>query len=190
MSSFPPVPGQVSGALSRDRSPRRYGPTTRLASIKWGWGCVRKATTMKLCTSSLLLLHFVVTQTYGAIYDQVSQLPTYGYDYIVVGGTLQFSHHELEGGLTAIIVRWHCWQCGCKPFDRRQQHTSAYPRSWRKVSRAEQSTTHDTRRSLSCSNEGVLASIIPLLCLTLSPQTVSSIESVNCSLLFTDRTAI
>jgi len=41
---------------------------------------------MNLCLRSLLLLPLVVTQTYGAIYDQVSQLPTYAYDYIIVGG--------------------------------------------------------------------------------------------------------
>jgi len=42
--------------------------------------------------------------------------------------------------------------------------------------------THDTRCLSNHSNEGVVASIIPLLCPTLSPQTVSSIRSVNYSL--------
>ena len=55
--------------------------------------------TMKLCTRSLLLLPVVVTRTSGAIYDQVSQLPTYAYDYIVVGGTLPVSYFELKGEL-------------------------------------------------------------------------------------------
>ena len=145
---------------------------------------------MKLCPRSLLLLPVVVTQTYGAIYDQVSQLPTYAYDYIVIGGTLPIPYLELEGGLIVITVRRYCWQCGCKPFDRRRQYPSARPGSWRKVSRAEPFTTRNTCRSSSLSNEGVLASIIPLLCPTLSPQTVSSIKSVNCSLSFTDKTAI
>ena len=36
---------------------------------------------MKLYTKSLLF--FAVT---GAIYDQVAQLPTHTYDYIIVGG--------------------------------------------------------------------------------------------------------
>jgi len=48
---------------------------------------------------SLLLLPVVVTQTYGAIYDQVSQLPTYAYDYIVVGGRLSIPYCELEEDL-------------------------------------------------------------------------------------------
>ena len=52
---------------------------------------------MKLYTTSLLLLPVVVTQTYGAIYDQVSQLPTHTYDYIVVGGTLPILYCELKG---------------------------------------------------------------------------------------------
>ena len=41
---------------------------------------------MKLYSRSLLLLGVVIAQTYGAIYDQVSQLPTDVYDYIVIGG--------------------------------------------------------------------------------------------------------
>jgi len=43
---------------------------------------------MTLCTKSLVLLAVVVAQTSGAIYDQVSQLPTYTYDYVIVGGTV------------------------------------------------------------------------------------------------------
>ena len=89
-----------------------------------------------------------------------------------------------------MIVRWYGWQCSCKPFVRRQQHPSARPRGWRKVSRAEPFIMHDARRSPSLSNEGVLASIIPFLFPTLSPQTVSSIRSVKCSLSLTGKTAI
>ena len=36
---------------------------------------------------SLLFLATAVVQTYGAIYEDVSQLPTYAYDYIIIGGT-------------------------------------------------------------------------------------------------------
>ena len=43
---------------------------------------------MNLYTKSLLLLAVAIVQSYGAIYDQVSQLPMDTYDYIVVGGTL------------------------------------------------------------------------------------------------------
>ena len=42
---------------------------------------------MNLPTISLILLALAITQTHGAIYQQVSQLPTYTYDYIIVGGT-------------------------------------------------------------------------------------------------------
>ena len=42
---------------------------------------------MNLYSRSLLLLAVAIVQTYGEIYDQVSQLPTDVYDYIVVGGT-------------------------------------------------------------------------------------------------------
>ena len=38
-------------------------------------------------SKSLLLLGVAIAQTYGAIYEQVSQLPTDVYDYIIVGGT-------------------------------------------------------------------------------------------------------
>ena len=41
---------------------------------------------MNLYTKSLLFLAVTVASSYGAIYDQVSQLPTYTYDYIIVGG--------------------------------------------------------------------------------------------------------
>ena len=43
---------------------------------------------MSLSTKSLVLLAVAVAQTLGAIYEEVSQLPTYTYDYIIVGGTL------------------------------------------------------------------------------------------------------
>ena len=49
---------------------------------------------MNLCTKSLLLLVVAIAQTYGAIYDHVSQLPTHEYDYIIVGGTLPAPYHE------------------------------------------------------------------------------------------------
>ena len=42
---------------------------------------------MNLYSRSLLLLAVAIAQTYGEIYDQVSQLPTDVYDYIVVGGS-------------------------------------------------------------------------------------------------------
>ena len=52
---------------------------------------------MKLRAKSLLLLPVVVaTQTYSAIYDQISQLPTYDYDYIVVGGMLAIPYCEAK----------------------------------------------------------------------------------------------
>ena len=49
-------------------------------------------------TKHLLLLAVAVTQTYAAIYDQPSQLPTRAYDYIVVGGKLPGFCYELKGG--------------------------------------------------------------------------------------------
>ena len=52
---------------------------------------------MNLHTGSLLLLAIAVAQTHGAIYDQVSQLPTYAYDYIIVGGTLPTPRREPKG---------------------------------------------------------------------------------------------
>ena len=61
--------------------------------IKWSWDClafVPGATTVNLYLRSLFLLGVVIAQTYGAIYDQVSQLPTDVYDYIIVGG--KFPH--------------------------------------------------------------------------------------------------
>jgi len=48
-------------------------------------------------TGSLLLLAVVVTRTYGAIYDQVFQLPAYTYDYVVIGGTLSTPYYERMG---------------------------------------------------------------------------------------------
>ena len=53
-----------------------------------------KPITMKLCTRSLVLLSIVVTRTSGAIYNEVSQLPTYAYDYIIVGGTFFILYGE------------------------------------------------------------------------------------------------
>lgn len=41
---------------------------------------------MNLLTKSLILLALAIAQTHGAIYEQVSQLPTDTYDYIIVGG--------------------------------------------------------------------------------------------------------
>ena len=58
--------------------------------IKLDWDCftfVPGDTTMNLYSGSLLLLAVAIVQAYGAIHDQVSQLPTDVYDYIVVGGT-------------------------------------------------------------------------------------------------------
>ena len=52
------------------------------------------ATAMNLYWRSLLLLGVAVAQTYGAIYDQVSQLPTDVYDYIVVGGTFLILYNQ------------------------------------------------------------------------------------------------
>ena len=52
---------------------------------------------MNLYSKSLLLLGVAIAQTYGAIYDQVSQLPTDAYDYIIVGGTFPTSYRELKG---------------------------------------------------------------------------------------------
>ena len=53
---------------------------------------------MHPCMRALLLLPVIATQTYGAVYDQVSQLPSYAYDYIVVGGTLPRPCCELKRG--------------------------------------------------------------------------------------------
>jgi len=49
-------------------------------------------------TGSLLLFAVVITQTYGAIYDQAFQLPVYDYDYIVIGGTLPTPYYDWKGG--------------------------------------------------------------------------------------------
>lgn len=49
---------------------------------------------MNLYTKSLLLLAVFVAQAYGAIYDDVSQLPTREYDYIIVGGTPPTPHRN------------------------------------------------------------------------------------------------
>ena len=45
---------------------------------------------MNLYTKSLLFLAATVAGSYAAIYDQVSQLPTYTYDFIIVGGVSNF----------------------------------------------------------------------------------------------------
>ena len=52
---------------------------------------------MNLRTKPLLFLVVAVAQTYGAIYDHISQLPTSVYDYIIVGGALQTPYHESKG---------------------------------------------------------------------------------------------
>ena len=41
---------------------------------------------MNLYTRALLLLAVAVAQTYGSIYEDVSQLSTHTFDYIIVGG--------------------------------------------------------------------------------------------------------
>ena len=121
---------------------------------------------MNLHTRSLLLLAIAVAQTYGAIYDKVSQLPTHAYDYIIIGGALPTQYPELKGHSFAIIVRRYCWQCARKPLDREQRHPSSRPRGWRKASRM--SVIHHARRSSDCSNEGVVEGIVPFLCHTMS----------------------
>ena len=50
------------------------------------------ATTMN--SRSLLLLGISIAQSYGAIYDQVSQLPTDVYDHIVVGGSFPILYDD------------------------------------------------------------------------------------------------
>ena len=42
---------------------------------------------MNLLTKSFILLALAIALAHGAIYEKVSQLPTYTYDYIIVGGT-------------------------------------------------------------------------------------------------------
>ena len=49
---------------------------------------------MNLYSMSLLLLGVGVAQTYGAIYDQASQLPTDVYDYIIVGGSFPTPYNQ------------------------------------------------------------------------------------------------
>ena len=53
---------------------------------------VLEATTMN--SRSLLLLGIGIAQSYGAIYNQVSQLPTDVYDYIVVGGSFPILYSD------------------------------------------------------------------------------------------------
>ena len=52
---------------------------------------------MILYTRSLLLLAIAIARTYGSIYEDVSQLPTHTFDYIIVGGMFLTLHHELKG---------------------------------------------------------------------------------------------
>ena len=85
--------------------------------------------------SRSLLLGVTIAQTYAAIYNQVSQLSTDVYDYIVVGGTFPTIQPAKGTNPSVIVIRRDRWQCDCEPFDRRQQHPSARPRGWRKVSR-------------------------------------------------------
>ena len=49
---------------------------------------------MNLCRSTLLVFAVAIAQTHAAIYDDISQLPTHAYDYIIVGGMLPASYHE------------------------------------------------------------------------------------------------
>ena len=51
---------------------------------------------MNLHTRSLLLLAIAIARTYGSIYEDVSQLPTHTYDYIIVGGMSPTLYHELK----------------------------------------------------------------------------------------------
>ena len=51
---------------------------------------------MILYTRSLLLLAIAIARTYGSIYEDVSQLPTHTFDYIVVGGTWPTPYHKLK----------------------------------------------------------------------------------------------
>ena len=89
---------------------------------------------MTLYTKSLVLLAVAVAQTFGAIYDQVSQLPTHTYDYVIVGGTSHDTIPQSEDRNSgAVVLRWYCRQCTRKSFDRKQQHPSARPGGWRKV---------------------------------------------------------
>lgn len=49
---------------------------------------------MNLHARLSLLLAVAITQAYGAIYENVSQLPTHAFDYIIVGGTSP--HHTMN----------------------------------------------------------------------------------------------
>lgn len=69
------------------------------------------ATAMNLYSRSLLLLGVAIAQTYGAIYNQASQLPTDAYDCIVVGGTFPIprthgtnSSETIVGGTAGNVV--------------------------------------------------------------------------------------
>ena len=64
------------------------------------------ATTMNLYSRSLFLLGVVIAQTYAAIYDQVSQLPTDVYDYIVIGSAF-FPPHTVSLSLRNELIHDH-----------------------------------------------------------------------------------
>ena len=64
---------------------------------------------MNLYSRSLLLLAVAIVQTYGKIYDQVSQLPTDVYDYIVVGGTFPTIQPTKGTNSSAIVIRRDRW---------------------------------------------------------------------------------
>jgi len=83
-------------------------------------------------TKSLLFLAIGFAGSYGAIYDQVSQLPTYTYDYIIVGGASN-DERLLSYDRFVIIVRWCCWKYACKSLDRKQQNPSPSLRGRREV---------------------------------------------------------
>ena len=99
---------------------------------------------MGLHTKSLVFLAVAVARTFGAIYDQFSQLPTHTYDYVIVGGTSHDTAPWTEERNSAVIVpRWYRRQCACKPFDRKQQCPSPRPRGRSKVSSIGFHSTND-----------------------------------------------
>jgi len=75
-----------------------------------------------------------------------------------------------------IIHRWYRRQCACESFDRKQQRPGSRPGGWRKVSSDSRPLRHLHPCSLNRSNEGILASIIPLLGVFTLPSSVSSIS--------------
>ena len=64
---------------------------------------------MNLYSRSLLLLGVTIAQTYAAIYNQVSQLPTDVYDYIVVGGTFPTIQPTKGTNSSVIVIRRDRW---------------------------------------------------------------------------------